>query len=563
MSERTPEPTSEPFESPPVQDTAGDPSSPPTSRAPSLLAAWAALLLSSLIAVMIKFAGQDFDHQNANLAGVAVFALGLLVFLVQLQRRFWYFGRPYRVPLGVLATILLLIVCFRFDGFSGELVPQLRFRFAPQRDLPLQRAASETSPDETTGSESPEILAARSPQFLGPQRNGVIARREFAVPDPEQQIEVLWDQGIGEGWGAFAVAGGRAVTLEQREQEECLTCYRLSDGELLWIRRHDGRHENPMGGVGPRSTPTIDRDRVYATTATGYVWCVDLQTGEDIWTLDLLATAGWEQTEFEQAASWGYAGSPLLTDGYCILAMGGPVGEESAASLIAVDAESGEVRWRSGDDQLSYASPMMMLLSGQRQVVIVNESSVSGHAIRSGQVLWTFSWPGSSNAGATCSSAIQVGEDRVLVGKGYGGGSALVRIKRDGDRWVAEDVWRSNRLLKTKFNHTCVDGEIGYGISNGALEAVDLSQPKRLWIQPRSSRAGQGHVLLAEDTLIIQDEMGDVVFADATTDRYHELLRLPALDAKTWNIPTLAGRILLVRNDRHAICYRLPPRADI
>ena len=30
------------------------------------------------------------------------------------------------------------------------------------------------------------------------------------------------------------------------------------------------------------------------------------------------------------------------------------------------------------------------------------------------------------------------------------------------------------------------------------------------------------------------------------------------MKSKTWNYPTLAGRWLLVRNDREAVCYELP-----
>jgi len=99
---------------------------------------------------------------------------------------------------------------------------------------------------------------------------------------------VIWNQGIGEGWSSFAVAGDRAVTLEQRGELECVTCYRLVDGQLLWNVNHHARHEETFGGVGPRSTPTIHDGRVYAQGATGRVWCIDLPSGQVVWTVDLL-----------------------------------------------------------------------------------------------------------------------------------------------------------------------------------------------------------------------------------------------------------------------------------
>ena len=64
--------------------------------------------------------------------------------------------------------------------------------------------------------------------------------------------------------------------------------------------------------------------------------------------------------------------------------------------------------------------------------------------------------------------------------------------------------------------------------------------------------------MLVGDVIIAQAETGDVVIVSADPEDYQELFRMPALSAKTWNIPTLAGRHLLVRNDRQAICYLLP-----
>jgi outer membrane protein assembly factor BamB len=468
------------------------------------------------------------------------------------------------VPALALLSLVALSGLLRLKGFNGEMLPQFEFRFAEQPPE-IRSLGDQTSPGVVIDPASESVSAeADSLGFLGTDRTGVVRPRLFSVPSNASQVETLWNQGSGEGWSSFAVSGDRAVTLEQRKEMECVTCYRLSDGQLLWIVDHEARHQHPLGGIGPRSTPTIVGQRVYAQGATGRLWCLDLGSGEINWTVDLLELAGWDQTESEAAIMWGRAGSPLVVDGLCVVPYGGPdANAETGRSLIALDAETGKTRWTAGEDQISFASPGLFTLGGQRQIVSVNEKTISGHNVADGKLLWDFEWPGQSNAGANCAMIVAAGQDRFLIGKGYSGGSALVQLKaRKNGTLAAEAIWDSMRVLKTKFTHACVDGPIAYAISNGSLEAVMIDQGDQLWRQSRRQRFGQGQILLVEDTIVAQSETGEVVFVAADPGEYRELVRLPAMDSKTWNIPTIAGRHLLVRNDRQAICFLLPERRD-
>ena len=540
----------------------GDSSATKQPGQPGMRLACIVLVGAVTIAAIAQYFSPQFDHQNANLIGAACIGLAIVYLLFSLYRRDRFLGHPSRVPIMSAVGLVAFFVCFRFEGFSGEMFPLFRWRLSSPVERELQSVEKSIIETPVNAEVDPTQYEhdIDSPQFLGPNRNGVYSRRQFAVPGSISDVEVQWDIGIGAGWSSFAVSAGLAFTLEQRDDQECLTCYRLSDGELMWIRTHEGLHQDLLGGIGPRSTPTINGDFVYATTATGFVWCVQRNTGDVVWTKELFELAGWDQVTFEAAAPWGYSCSPLIVDDICVLTLGGPIDSTQSASLIAFDKHSGELIWKAGEDQLSYASPMMMTIESQPQIVSVNEKSVSAHAIQSGEVLWTFDWPGSSNTGANCAAAVAVGSDQVLVGKGYGGGSALVKISQQDSNWITSDQWRSMRVLKTKFNHTCVAGNIGYGISNGAVQSVNLDDATANWTQPRRSRAAQGQMVLVEDTLVVQDESGDVVFVEASVNGYNELFRMTALDSKTWNIPTVAGRYLLVRNDRQAICFQLPQR---
>ena len=146
--------------------------------------------------------------------------------------------------------------------------------------------------------------------------------------------------------GIFAVVQDRAITLEQRDNQEYLTCYRLNDGALLWKITHDSFHDDTFGGPGPRSTPTIHEDRVYAQGQDGTVWCVEWLTGKIIWQVELLKLANWTKEASEAAITWARSGSPLIVDGLCVLPFGGPAEKASSGrSLIALSLDEGEVQW--------------------------------------------------------------------------------------------------------------------------------------------------------------------------------------------------------------------------
>jgi len=521
----------------------------------------------------LQVTANDADHQNANMVSFGIGLLTVIVVVYQLQRAFARRGQRLVVPAVVGLGMLGFFVTFEFDGVSGEIMPQFRNRFqerlarktvnpdSSQQNDALGTPATITTATDDSAAES-VFTAVSSRGFLGNDRTSNLGDRQFTLPQDPSEIRTVWNQGIGEGWASFAVADGLAVTIEQREDQECVTCYRLADGELMWIVQHESLHSDSAGGIGPRSTPIIQGSHVFAQGATGTVWCLELASGDVVWKIDLLSLAGWTQEESELAIQWGRSGSPLLVDGLCIVPFGGP--EENSIegrSLIALDPESGELKWRAGENQISYASPALVVVDGESQIVSVNSAAITGHRIEDGKTLWDFPWSGEANWFPSCTAAVAVGNNRFLIGKGYGGGSLLIEIeKNEAGEFSADTVWESPRMLKTKFNHPCVVDGVAYAISNGSFEAVRIEDGKQLWRQPRRSRFGQGQVLLAGDLFVAQSESGDVVFVALDQSEYRELLRVPALTSKTWNIPTLAGRFLLVRNDRQVICFELPER---
>ena len=154
--------------------------------------------------------------------------------------------------------------------------------------------------------------------------------------------------------------------------------------------------------------------------------------------------------------------------------------------------------------------------------------------------------------------------DHLFVSSGYGIGCKLFQIAHDADNQLkATLVWETPRL-KAKFTNVVYRNGYIYGLDDGVLVCLDLTDGQRRW---KRGRYGHGQVILVDGPdeiddqnglLLVSGESGDVLLVEVNPNESKELARFPALTSKTWNNPALAGQYLLVRNDREAACYELP-----
>ena len=475
------------------------------------------------------------------------------------------------VTAGVVVLVVLALAVLRIERVSGDLVPQFAFRWQTRNDALLPSAATLASLGNIKKTSSIwNATPDDSPCFLGPQGTASIDGIEL---DTTRSLSprCIWKRPIGAGWSGFATYGSHAVTLEQRGNDEAITCYSIATGEPEWAVSVPARHETVLGGIGPRSTPTIRDGIVYATGATGWLHTIEGSTGEVLWRKDIVADLGIDRAAHAAAVAWGRAGSPLVTEQLVIVPAGGPRTEFDALeddadkttldpklsryiSLVAYDRTSGDQKWVAGTEQISYASPQLIRLDDRKAVITVNEGHVAAYEINSGNQLWQSVWPGHSNSDASCSQPHILASDRFFISKGYGIGSAVFSFSQSKSNWTIKPVWQQSNLLKTKFTNVAIYNGYAYGLSDGILECVKLSSGKRMWKQ---GRYGQGQLLRVGSTLLIQAESGDVVAVPATPNKPGELSRFPALDGQTWNNLCLSGNNLLVRNAEEAACYEV------
>jgi len=475
--------------------------------------------------------------------------------LTALSLGLWYTfftGLPWRtrgllvlISAGFLAGLYFGLKRFtRIEGsIGGSGIPRLVWKWSPKKEgptRPLMLVPQAASPDQPGGTVS--LGEGSFPQFLGPDRSGVLAsiplRRDWDHSPPK----ILWRQPIGLGWSAFAVSGQHAVTQEQRREEELIVCYELETGHALWAHTNRVRFSETLGGDGPRATPTIQQGRVWAMGASGILDCLEEATGRLVWSRDVLGE------NHLSNLSWGKSCSPLLAHGLVVVTGG----EQREKTILAYDAATGKPVWQAGRDRASYCSPLLAPVCGQEQILMVNGHSVTGHDPHSGDILWEYPWP---DEFAKATQPLVIDTNRVFIAAGYGVGCVMLKINRSAaGEWSAVAIWK-NRNLKPKLTNLVRRGQYVYGLDDGVLTCVNLEQGNREW---KEGRYGHGQILLVDDLLVLQAESGDVVLVEVSPEKPRERARFPALQGKTWNNPVLVRDLLLVRNDQEVACYRLP-----
>ena len=380
--------------------------------------------------------------------------------------------------------------------------------------------------------------------FRGPNRDGRYEQMAISTAWPAAGLPLVWRQPVGGGYSSFAVAEGRAFTIEQRRNREVATAYDLATGRELWAHAWDAEFREPLGGDGPRATPTWHEGRVYVLGAEGELRCLDARTGRRIWSRNILTDTQ------AQNLHWGMAASPLIVDDKVIVLPGGPNGK----SVAAYNKLTGEPVWTALDDMQAYTSPMVVTLAGQRQMVVVSARRAMGFTVEAGGLLWEYPW--TTDFDVNVAQPVVIGENRVFLSASYGHGAALLEIARTEPGFAVKNLWSNNRM-KNKFTTSVLHDGYLYGLDEAILACIDAQTGELKW---KGGRYGYGEVVLASGHLIVTTESGEVALVRATPERFEELSRFQAISGKTWNHPALADGYLLVRNETEMACFRIGAR---
>ena len=419
------------------------------------------------------------------------------------------------------------------------------------------------------------VVADDWAQWRGPDRLAVWQEDGIIETFPEDGLKVKWRTPLRSGFAGPAVAGGRVFVLDWLEDPqsrtldgtERLVALDEETGEVLWTHEWTTTYRMLMASyaVGPRATPTVDGDRVYAVGATGRLFCFDAASGDVLWSKDYIA-------EYDTSVpTWGIASAPLV-DGDKLIAV---VGGEPDALVVAFDKRTGEELWRAVEvvGEMGYGQPVIYEAGGARQLIVWHAAALVSLDPETGEVYWEETWE--VGAGMSVATPVRSG-DYLLVSQFYNG-SLMMRL--NADRPAATRLWngssRSEMPDLTDGLHSLIttplfiDDHV-YGVgSYGELRGLDARTGERVWMSAEMTtqeRWGTAFLVRHRDRYFVNNDAGDLIIAQFTPQGYVELDRTKLIDADgsagigagpnrrwdraiNWTHPAYANRHIVQRNN--------------
>ncbi len=364
--------------------------------------------------------------------------------------------------------------------------------------------------------------------------------------------------GIGIGYSSVAVAGDRIYTMGDQDGSQYVLALGREGGRILWKEKLGPTFAARRGG-GPRGTPVVDGDRVYALGAEGNLVCLDAATGKKIWSKSLPGDFGGQMM-----SRWGWSESPLVDGDRLVFTPGAP-----DAGLVAVDKATGREIWRAavpdigpeGKDGAGYSSVVVSNGAGVKQYVQLMGRGVVGIRASDGQFLWGYNRV--ANGTANVSTPIVRG-NLVFASTGYRTGSALLELERSGDGVKArERYFLDAKILQSHHGGLVLVGDYlyaGHGHNKGFPICVELESGKVAWGGDiRNAGTDSATVVYADGRVYFRYQNGIILLVEASPSGYVEkgTLEIPDLTSPSWPHLAISDGRLYVREQDLLYCYDL------
>jgi outer membrane protein assembly factor BamB len=424
------------------------------------------------------------------------------------------------------------------------------------------------------------IYAQDWPQYLGPNRNSTSDQKGILRSWPENGPEVLWTVDVGIGFGGPVVKDGKVYLLDRvKEVGDNMRCFDLSNGKELWNFAYDA-----PGSVmfpGSRSVPAVDSNYVYSCGHNGDLYCIDINTHKPVWNKNV-----WTDFGGDRLPIWAITQCPLIYGDLLIVLSQAP-----EAGVVAYDKLTGDIVWKTPNlVNESYASPSVVKIDGEDHIVVVISSTnpighrelpqtmgnIVGIEPLTGKILWEYNeW----KCHISVPSAVDAGNNKVLVVGGYELGAVLIEVKKKAD-----GSYGTTELFKTEEfgDHTkpplLINGYFyaQYGTNNRRDGLACMSMDGQImWKTKRDPDFNKGSMILADGLIIASDGAKTLYLIDPDPSGFKPLASAELLGeggtgsendpiasrvggaTQNWGPLALADGKLLIRDQTQLMCVKI------
>ena len=376
--------------------------------------------------------------------------------------------------------------------------------------------------------------------FLGPQRNGVSSETNLIDAFPQNGPREIWRQSLGEGMANVAVAGKLVITQHQSSSEQLVVAFAVDSGKQAWSTAIGPHYRNGQGN-GPRATPTVHKNVVFAYSGEGILAALRLTDGTLLWKKSLPVELGCKPAEY------GMASSPLIVGELVVVQVG------ETGTVAAFEQSSGKLAWQVGNDPAGYSSPILVGSGSSARIFAFTGSSALSISA-DGKQQWRVPY----KTDYFCNTATPAFHDnKLLISAGENHGSTLLDLSASQPRAIWESLGRRSSLRAEWQTPVLLDGFL-YGFDNVGsagpvthLTCVEFKTGKQVWQEPRF---GKGNLIAADGKLFISTMRGDLVIVKASPDKFSELARAKVIET-TRQAPAISGGRIFLRGKGELVCF--------
>ncbi len=410
----------------------------------------------------------------------------------------------------------------------------------------------------------PGSVFADWPGYLGPNANATAPDAKLARSWPANGPEILWTIPLGAGYGSAAISEAKVYLLDRiGNEKDALLCLDLLTGKELWAYSYEA--PGKVDHDGSRSVPTIDGDYIYTCGTFGHVSCFDKNTHKPVWQKNI-----WTDFSADKVPMWGIAQHPLIYNDTVILAS-----QTEKAGVVAYDKATGSVKWSSPalPGLVGYVSPKLVKISGADQVVMITACSkgaapggdgkdeilgaVLGMDPKTGQTLWTYT---EYRCRIPIPNVLDIGDGRLFVSGGYDAGAVMLMIEKDGDKFAAKEIYKTNDFNTHTQPPVLYKGHLyGHCTTNtcrDGMVCMDLDGNVK-WKTGREPVVfDKGGFILAGDLILSVDGgIGILNLIEPSPEAFKRLADAKLLDTKEcWAPLALSDGKLIIRDQKQMRC---------